>query len=163
MYTWAQKGMMIAAMAAMALTLSGRAGAQIQADLDVSFDVPIKCSIRGGSLVFLDQDYDGTTDLDKSTNIQVSCLSDQTLTISFGGSPTRQLTNQLNTFSRLNYALFEDPNNFAALGNGSASILRTIPAGTTANVTVFGRLFAGQQNLIVSGTYTDTVTMTLTL
>lgn len=145
------------------LALPGDAAAQLQADLDVVFEVPIECQIQGGSLVFLSSQYDGLNDLDRSTNIRISCLRDETVTISFGGSTQRQLTNQLNTFSRLTYALFEDPDNFAPLGNGGETIQRTVTAGNTANVTVSGRIFAGQQNLIVSGDYTDTVVMTLTL
>lgn len=143
--------------------LPGLSAAQLQADLEVVFEVPVECQIQGGSLIFLSSQYDGVSDLDRSTNIRVSCLRDETVTISFSGSTQRQMTNQINTFSRLNYALFADPDNFAPLGNGGETIERTVTAGTTANVTVFGRLFAGQQNLIVSGNYTDTVVMTLTL
>lgn len=160
---FASRLLVIAVGALALLALPGKAAAQLQANLNVSFEVPIECQIQGGSLVFLASQYDGLKDLDKQTNIKVTCLRNEDITISFGGSTQRQLTNQLNTFSKLSYALFEDPLNFVPLGNGGATISRPVAAGTTANVSVSGRIFAGQQALIVSGNYTDSVTMTLTL
>jgi spore coat protein U-like protein len=156
--------LLVVAVGALAfLALPGKATAQSQAKLDVSFDVPVECDILGGKLQFNVADYTGLTDLDKSTNIKVFCRRAETVIISFSGSTGRELINQLNTFSKLRYALFEDPTNFAALGGGGATISRSVAAGTTVNVTVSARVFAGQQGLLVSGLYSDTVTMTLTI
>jgi len=158
-------GLAVGALALLALlVLPEMAAAQdASAKLEVSFNVPLKCFIQGGELVFNSDNYTGQTDMDTASNIKVSCDRDETVKISFGGTTGRQLTNQLNTFSKLRYALFDGGTNFVALGSGGATLTREVPAGTTVNVTVAARIFAGQQGLIVSGNYTDTVTMTLTI
>jgi spore coat protein U-like protein len=121
------------------------------------------CSVVGSTIAF--GNY-SSTQTDQTGNIAVLCTYGTTYTIGLDagagtGATTsvRKLTGSLG--GTLNYALFSDTSRTV---NWGSTIGTDTQAGTgtglVQNLTVYGRIAGSQTPL--AGTYTDTVTITLT-
>jgi spore coat protein U-like protein len=138
------------------------------ANITVSATVLTACTINATPLAF--GNYDGTTEIDKSTTLAVTCTQGGTYTIglSAGGgknatTTTRSMTGATNKAS-LNYALFIDKYNGTNWDNAAATgtnVKTGIGTGSTDSITVYGVLPTGQTPL-VADSYSDTITATVT-
>jgi spore coat protein U-like protein len=125
--------------------------------------VAVGCGITANDLSF--GDYTGT-EKDATTTIQVGC-SDKTnykVGLSAGngaGSSTNDRRMTLTGGSaQLKYGLFSDSGRRTNWDNSGSGMVSGIGNATTQNLTVYGQIPAGQS--VTQGTYTDTVTATLT-
>jgi spore coat protein U-like protein len=163
------------------LSLSGAAlalgaasgGAQAEtatSDFLVSAHVTASCSLNAGALDFGPYDplvANVSNDLLAQSSISVTCtnLAPATIALSSGGSPTtgtgatRRLTDGAAHF--LTYSLYTDTTRTAAWGDGTlAPTLVYTGTGAQDTLTVFGKVESNQK--AAAGTYSDTVTATIT-
>lgn len=135
------------------------------ANLAVSANVSKACNVSTTALAFGSYDPLATTDLDGSATMTVNCTTGTSYTIGLGAGgasgatvTARKLTSGSTT---LNYGLFQDSGHQTNWGNTPST---DTPAATTAtttaaNFTVYGRIPKAQN--VASGSYTDTVTVSV--
>lgn len=140
------------------------------ANLSVSATVTNNCTIGTSAVAFGGYDPIAThasTPLDASGTVTVTCTQGTTRTVglSLGANATgatRRLTDGSSHY--VAYELFKDSGRSSIWGNSGADLLTPAvdPAASNAavNLTVYGRIAAGQN--VVAGSYTDTVVATVT-
>ena len=102
--------------------------------------------------------------LDSTGNIQYRCTGSQPISISLskGTAPSFSPRTSKKGTEALNYNLFLDAACTSIWGDGTAPTSfysDSNPANTTRNVTIFGRVTAGQD--VTAGAYTDTIVATI--
>lgn len=132
----------------------------------VSATVLKVCVVTANPLNFGNYDPTSATDLDGTTTVQTLCTVGTSYTVGLnagtGSGATvsaRKMTNGANT---LNYALYQDTGRSTNWGNTPGTdtpTAVTAPIGLST-VSVYGRV-AASQNVPV-GSYSDTVTVTVT-
>lgn len=141
------------------------------ANLVVEAEVTANCSISTTGLNFGQYDPVGThasTDLDGTGTIQVTCTSGSTgaITLSQGANadpgstddvPLRRMTDGAEF---LGYFLYQDSGRTTVWGNSATTDVDHLGTGTSTDVTVYGRVTAGQN--VAAGSYSDTVVATIT-
>lgn len=119
------------------------------------------CNVSAIGVNFGSYDTFSNQSLDSTGNITVSCDVSANYTISLspgaGSYASRAMTSGSHT---LNYNLYSDATRTTVWGDGTASTVTISGSGTTGNPPVYGRIPA-RQNAYV-GTYSDTITVTLT-
>lgn len=120
------------------------------------------CTVSGATLDFGSYTSGQTTDLNGFTQIAYSnCPAGQLRFQLDGGgsgsSTARRLSN--GSGGLLGYGVYRDSARTQVFGQGANSRLVTLPAAGSGNVSVYGKIPAGQS--IAAGTYTDTVVITL--
>lgn len=128
--------------------------------LTVTARVQSGCSLAGGTLDFGAYVSGQPTDLDATGAINfVNCSGTLTFTLDGGLSGSVAARAMQAGSSRLSYQIYRNPTRTAVWGTGSDAhgvILLTPQSGS---VQVYGRIPRGQA--VPDGTYTDTVTITL--
>lgn len=134
----------------------------------VSITIENSCTIAANDLSFGTQNT-LAANIDADSSVDVVCTGVSPLTIEFtagaGGAATfasRQMTDAVST-DTINYSLFADAGRTQVLGDGTSGsvVIAGNSTGGTDSFPVFGRVFAGQ-NPKSAGSYTDTVTATVT-
>ena len=153
--------------AAVLVPLPALATSTATSSLMVSASVANACSVNAGSLSF--GNYTGS-DLTANAPITYTCTSGQTPTISLsvGGhsankvNTTRALSDGQTTAHYMDYEIYQDVANQAVWGDISTSwVVSPTTTGVAQVVTAYGKIPGGQTSAPV-GTYTDTVTVTIT-
>ncbi len=153
-----------AAMACAALAPSASAQtATATTTFQVTATVLKLCSVSATNLAF--GDYTPAAASEQTSTLTVLCTTNTPYTIALNlgtaASPTQRAMTSAGTATTLNYILYRDTARTAVWGE-TASTDTAAGTGTGANqtVTVYGRIPAGQRPQ--PGSYTDTVTVTLT-
>lgn len=153
------------------LAAQGHAWAQTRqatGSLTVSASIPHSCKgLSANALSFGTYNPVSMSATDGTTVVTVQCTTGTPVTVALdkgmnGTSPTaRKLVSGSNS---LNYSLFTDISRRTVLGDGvtGGSTIQATGAGLNTNLsfTVYGRIPA-QQLTAAAGTYTDTVTVTV--
>ena len=125
------------------------------------------CTITANDLIFSGT-YDPTsnTNLDDTSSVDVTCTTgtDYTISLSAGlgtGATVAVRTMTLGT-DTLDYTIYQDAGRTVVWGEtiGVDTVAGT-GNGTTQNIIMYGRVFSNQPT-VPPGTYTDTVTATVT-
>jgi spore coat protein U-like protein len=150
-----------------AICLASPAGAGTVTDtFDVTLTIQAGCEVSApnnlnfGTVTFLDTALAGTVDF------SVRCTSGTNGTISLNGGigcsgtvATRTMESGANS---VNYSLYMN-NSYATIWGDGTSGTSTYPhtgTGSTTNLTIYGRV--PSQSTPVAGTYSDTITITVT-
>ena len=127
----------------------------------VNTTVVASCSVSAATLAF--PNYSLVQD-DGSTTVTVTCTNTTPYTLGLsagtgsGATVTnRKMTNGANT---LNYVLYANPLRTSIWGNTSSNNVTSAGTGVAQPFTVYGRIPANQTP--APGTYTDTITATVT-
>jgi spore coat protein U-like protein len=131
--------------------------------LIVTATVLASCTVVGSTIAF--GNYT-STQTDQTGNIAVLCTNGTSYNVGLdagtgtgGTTSVRKLTGSLG--GTLNYALYRDSGRTSNWGSTIGTDTQTgTGTGLIQNLTVYGRIASGQTPL--AGTYTDTVTVTLT-
>lgn len=149
------------------------ANAQTATDtLAVDATVSASCTIGTTTVAFGDYDpvnTNSTTDLDNTGEVSVTCTSGSSATITLGAganaggsstdaAPERRLTDATDF---LTYSLFSDSERTTEWGNTELTGVASSGTGNAVAHTVYGRIDQGQST-VGAGTYSDTVTATVT-
>jgi spore coat protein U-like protein len=131
------------------------------ANFAVSATVTNTCTISAAALSF--GAYTGAAAVTGSSNITVNCtnLAIYTVGLSTGGGTytTRTMANGTAT---LGYNLYTTSGDTTVWGDGTGSTATVggVGTGTAQTLTVYGKIPTGENSL--SGTYSDTITATIT-
>ena len=142
------------------------------ANLSVTASVAANCAISTSAVAFGAYDpivANATTDLDATGTVSVTCTSGASAGITLGqganadtGStddvPLRRMNDGATGY--LSYALYSDSGRTTTWGNTVATEVAHTGTGAQANLTVYGRVTAGQN--VPVGSYSDTVVATVT-
>jgi spore coat protein U-like protein len=120
------------------------------------------CTISANPLSF--GNYTGAL-LDATTNLSVKCTNTAPYTVGLnaGTSTGATVTNRMMTGpggALLNYSLYSNSSYTTNWGNSTGSWVSGSGTGAVQTLTVYGQIPANQKR--ISGTYTDTVTATIT-
>lgn len=155
------------------VALAGSVGAETATDnLEISATVSANCTIDAGSVDFGAYDpvsANASSPLDATGTISVTCTSGAAATITLGqgdnadsgssdAAPLRRMSDGASDF--LSYALFSDSGYTTTWGNDASVDVDVTGTGSAENLTVYGRVAAGQN--VPAGTFTDTVVATVT-
>jgi spore coat protein U-like protein len=134
------------------------------ATLTVQAQVLGECSATNGTLDFLTYDPLSSANADQSATFSVTCTKGTTTSIgldlgSHASGSTRKMSNGTDAIA---YELYSDSGRSTVWGNSGLSLvnLAAAPSNAARTVTIYGRA-AGSQNVGV-GSYSDSVTITLT-
>lgn len=150
---------------AFALISNAAQAATATTSFAVSAVVASGCAVTALPLAFGAYDAAGSSQLDATTSVTVLCTLGTAYNVGLNAGTgsgatvaTRKLTNGANT---LNYTLYGDSNHTTVWGNtvGTNTVSGTYTLAQPA-YTVYGRIASGQ--VVPAGTYTDTITVTIT-
>jgi spore coat protein U-like protein len=137
-------------------------GATSTSTFQVTATVASSCTVTATSLAFGNYTL---AQLDGTSTITATCTNGTTYTIgldagTFSGATTstRRMTGP--SAAGLSYSLFSDSGRTTNWGNATGSWVSGTGTGAAQVLTVYGRIPANQTALI--GSYTDTVTVTVT-
>jgi spore coat protein U-like protein len=161
----------LSALAISTLAFSGSSlAATATSNMEVSATVTNNCTISAGALAFGSYGISNINgaNLDASATLTLQCTSGASTTITLGqglhadtgstdAAPLRRLESGAN---HLSYALYQLSDYSTPWGNDGSSSRAYTGTGSSASVTVYGRI-AGSQN-VPAGSYTDTVVATIT-
>lgn len=143
----------LAAVAFGLVATSAAQAATTQTTFTVSADVLASCSVSASNMGFGTVDTLSATPTDTTSAIDVTCSSGTAYTVDLGATPeARTMTAGANS---LNYGMWQDAARtvaFTSSGTGD---------GTAQPHTVYGRV-PGSQSSVPNGSYSDTVTVTVT-
>lgn len=144
-----------------ALAATATSNFQVQATVSAS------CNIAANPLTFATP-YNPTvgTEVDGQTTLDVTCTAATAYTIALNAGngvgatvATRKMTSGANT---LDYALYREAARTSIWGTTTpAETVAGTGTGAAQTLTVYGRILSGQTT-VPAGTYTDTVTATIT-
>ena len=140
-------------------------------NLSVSASVSANCTIATSPVSFGAYDpvsANASSPLDAAGGVTVTCTQGASTSITLGqgasakagstdAAPQRQMVADGNF---LEYSLFQDSSHSTVWGNTSGTGVSHTGTGTATNISVYGRVPAGQN--VPSGSYADTVVATIT-
>lgn len=153
--------------AVLGLTAGSAMAATSTTTFGVNATVADSCSVSATALDFGSIDPLAGTDKDTTTTIDVTCTNTTTYDVGLDAGATtgatvtaRQMTDA--STNTLDYSLYSDSGRTTNWGDtvGSDTVAGT-GDGTAQVLTVYGRVPSGQQTATV-GTYSDTITVTVT-
>lgn len=132
----------------------------------VSATVVDDCSVSADNLTFSNYTPTSASNDDATTTVYVTCTVNTAYNIGLNAGTgtgatvtTRKLTDTTNT---VNYSLYQDSNHATVWGNTvSTDTVSSTGTGSQQSFTVYGRI-PGSQSTAVPGSYTDTITVTVT-
>ena len=152
----------IVAMGSALIPINTSSGATSTSTFQVTATVASSCTVTATSLAFGNYTL---AQLDGTSTITATCTNGTTYTIgldagTFSGATTstRRMTGP--SAAGLSYSLFSDSGRTTNWGNATGSWVSGTGTGAAQVLTVYGRIPANQTALI--GSYTDTVTVTVT-
>jgi len=136
-------------------------------NFDVTATIIASCTITAGDLAFGNYDPLAVANNDNTSTISVTCTNGAAYNILLDGGTVagdvanRSMDDDATGTQNLNYALFRDAGRTNNWGEtiGTDTLTGT-GIGVNQNITVYGRITAGQTAPTV-GAYTDTVTATI--
>lgn len=169
------KARMLTATAAAGLALGASSigmAATATSNLSVTATVTSNCTIGTTAVAFGAYDpvsANATTPLNGTGTVSVTCTSGASATITLGqgsnaaagstdAAPLRRMKDAGTDL--LSYALYQDSGHATSWGNTAGTGIAQTGTGTTANLTVYGQVAAGQN--VPAGSYSDTVVATVT-
>ncbi|MDX2232890.1 MAG: spore coat U domain-containing protein [Hyphomonadaceae bacterium] len=131
----------------------------------VTATVVASCSVDAANLSFGSYDPVSATPLDGSTSISVHCTNGAGYVLGLdegvGASATVSARQMSNGGQTLTYALYQDSGRTTVWGETSGvNTVAGTGSGAVQTVTIYGR--APAQQAATAGSYTDTVTVTVT-
>lgn len=137
------------------------AGGTDQDTLTVTAEVVSGCSLTGGSLDFGNYVSGQINDLDAVGAITFASCPNVVVTFELDGGTNGSITDRRMSFgaSKLRYQLFRNSTRTANWGAGADALRTQLLVPQSGQVEVYGRIPGGQT--VPPGTYTDTVTITL--
>lgn len=155
-------GIVAALSAAMLVGARPVAGGTDTGTLTVTATVTSNCSVTGGTLAFGTYVSGQTTDLDAQGSISYANCAAGTLTFELdngaNANGTERRMKSGNNF--LVYQIFKTGARSTRWGAGTEAVQVNLLQSGNGNVTVYGRIPGNQS--VAPGSYTDTVTVTLT-
>ncbi|KPF62166.1 spore coat U domain-containing protein [Porphyrobacter sp. AAP60] len=136
-----------------------------QTTMDISATVVNACVVSATNLAFGNYDPTAGSPTDASSSITVTCTPGSSFTVGLNAGTTSGATvsNRMmaSGSNRLDYALYSDVARTTNWGNtpGSDTPAAITAVSSPSILTVFGRVPAQQS--VVAGSYTDTVTITV--
>lgn len=132
----------------------------------VSATVSNACTISASNLSFGSYQPLVGTAVDATTSIDVNCTLDTAYNVGLdagAGSGASVATRKLTSGTDLlNYTLYRDSGRTNVWGNTvSSDTSAGTGTGSTQNLTVYGRIISGQSS-VPSGSYSDTINVTVT-
>lgn len=155
--------------AALGLTAGSAMAATSTTTFGVSATVEDSCSVSASALGFGSIDPIANVNTDTNTTIDVTCSNTTAYDVGLDAGTTtdatvtsRQMSDGSATPNLLDYGLYTDSGRTTNWGNtvGTDTVAGT-GDGTAQTLTVYGRVPSGQQTAAV-GSYTDTITVTVT-
>lgn len=135
-----------------------------QAQFTVSATVIASCDVTAQNLSFNNYDPVIATPTDATTTLSVFCTNGTTYTVALDAGTgsgatvtTRKMTSGANTLS---YSLYKDSGYATVWGASGGALVSGTGSGAAQSLTVYGRIAAQQTS--IAGSYTDTVTVTVT-
>lgn len=161
----------LAAIALLALMSAGAYAGTATSNLSVTAAVSANCTISTSAVAFGAYDpvsANAASALDGSGSVTVTCTKDSNGTITLGqganantgstdAAPLRRLSDGSNFLS---YALFSDASRSTEWGNTAGTGVVHTGTGSSAAVSVYGRVASAQN--VPAGNYSDTVVATVT-
>lgn len=133
--------------------------------LAVSATVTDNCTVATTPLSFGDVDVTSGADVDGAGGISVTCTSGTLWVVSAdagaGTDATFASRKMANGAELLDYGLYTDDARTAVWGDATAATIDGTGTGAAQDTPIYGRVPLGQSAL-PAGTYTDTVTVTVT-
>jgi len=134
-------------------------------NFDVTATIIASCSISAGNLAFGNYDPLSGTDNDNTSTIAVTCSNAAPYTVRLDGgteadTANRKMNDDATGLQKLDYQLYSDAPGGTVWGNTVPTGLAGTGTGSNQNITVHGRITAGQTTPPI-GDYTDTVTATV--
>ena len=133
----------------------------------VTANVVSKCTITSTALAFSDYDplvTNAVTPLDANGSVTVRCTkgTNSTIGLDLGLSPSGAIRRMSGGGDFLQYQLYKEAARTNVWGDSGADLLNpgVSPSMVARAVTVYGRVFAGQD--VTSGGYSDTILATIT-
>ncbi len=124
------------------------------------------CSLSATPMNFGAVTLPASSDVDATSSITVNCTSGTvwSLSLSSGASGNFATRHLLIGTEGFMYNLYTDAGHINIWGDGTNGSITVGGTGTGADQvnTVYGRIFSGQSPLPGAGTYSDTITVTLT-
>jgi spore coat protein U-like protein len=155
-----------ACLAVLAMAATSNA-ATVQTPFGVSATVQQVCAVAATNLGFGAYDASSASPNNASSTITVTCTPDSTYSIALNAGTTSGGTEAAHLMTdgsshTLIYNLFTDINHTTKWGDGtlSTTVVSGTADGTHQPYTLFGQIGIGQ--FVPSGSYTDTVTATVT-
>ena len=119
------------------------------------------CTVTVVNVAFGGYDVFQQQDTETTGSVNVTCDSSASYTISLSaGLGTFAARAMLSGSQQLSYNLFTDPQRLTIWGDGSSGTATVSASGTGASYTVYGMIPARQN--VPAGTYSDTITVTVT-
>jgi spore coat protein U-like protein len=143
-------------------------GVDVQQNLTVTVNVVATCTLATSTFTFTNYDTTSPTDKTQSSNsITTNCTSGTPyhIGIDAGANSADVLTRKMKKVSStelLNYFLYRDSGYSLNWGNdlsGNTNTLAGTGTGVAVTIPVYGKITAAQ--VVPTGTYTDTVVVTL--
>lgn len=126
---------------------------------------PLSCTVSSTGVSFGSYDVFSGSSLDSTGNISFSCTKNNvnvTITLNTGGSGIFS-PRRMGGPDSLDYNLYTDAARSTIWGDGTSGtsphMQSSGPKDSTNNVTVYGRVFAGQD--VSAGSYGDSITVTI--
>ena len=124
------------------------------------------CTVAATNLAFGNYDASSGTPNDASSTVTTTCSNTTAYTVALnagtGSGATVALRKMTNGANTLNYSMYTTAGRTTVWGDGTLSTVTQAGTGNGAGqaLTVFGRVPVGQY--VTAGSYTDTVTATVT-
>jgi len=154
-------------LAAAAFAATPALAGSANANLGVSATVNGNCTISTNPVAFGAVDTLAGTEVDAAGSIVVTCTNGTAWyasgSVGTGTGATFASRKMKSGANLLNYTLYTDSGRTAGWGDGtsSTSLLTATGSGAAQTVGVYGRVFSGQ-NTAPAGSYSDTVSVTVT-
>lgn len=153
---------LVVTMVSALVPINTSSGATSTSTFQVTATVASSCTVTATSLAFGNYTL---AQLDGTSTITATCTNGTTYTIgldagTFSGATTSTLRMTGPSAAGLSYSLFSDSGRTTNWGNATGSWVSGTGTGAAQVLTVYGRIPANQTALI--GSYTDTVTVTVT-
>ncbi|RAP59341.1 spore coat U domain-containing protein [Oleiagrimonas sp. MCCC 1A03011] len=166
-HAWKKWGL-TATTSALVLICGTANAASTSTTFTVSATVLASCTISATDLDFGNYDPGSASSDDATSTVSVQCSNGTSFAVALDAGTTAGSTLTDRNMSdggssTLNYQLYTDGTHTVVWGDGSGSTLTNTGTGTgtsTQDFTVFGSIPTGQ--FVTSGSYTDTVTATVT-
>jgi spore coat protein U-like protein len=153
------------------ITIDGHA-TDASAALSVTATVTTNCSISTSPVAFGDYNAIAATDVDATGTVTVQCTNGTSATVKLGqggnadtgstdAAPLRRMRRGATT-DYLSYSLFSDSSRTSTWGNTTGTGVAHSGDGTSTGISVYGRIPGTQAINVQAGSYSDSVTATIT-
>jgi spore coat protein U-like protein len=132
--------------------------------LTVTATVSANCSVAAGTLAFGAYNPISSANVDQSGTFQLTCTKGTTATIGLdlGGHASGATRRMSNGTDLLAYEIYQDSGRTTVWGSSGGALLSVAaaPSNAAQTITAYGRISGSQD--VGTGSYSDTVTVTVT-